>query len=707
MRSNDERYRNIMKKVEAASATKKKKSKSFYWALGGCAAAAAVVVAVAVPMSLNGGMTPGTAATADIMAEAETESAYEAPAMLAESAEKSDAVDAMEVHDIEDAIAEGINETADTGFDIYTDYGEIYDAIDGKLADAGYMLDDGMAVEEAAAEDVMVEEAPAAAEPAEADMAAGESSKAEARPTGPEGDSPEFSETNVQVEGVDEADIVKTDGRYIYYLCEDRLYIAKAAGQDTEVVGRLKLGGNNGVGYMQEMYLMDGKIIAIGNGYEEYDLKGELFSDEKTYQFVIDVSNPESPRIEKTLGQSGSYVSSRAVDGHVFTVTTKYIWNIYEDEIRTFIPAYGEEDAMKYIAPDSICIARDPSDTAYTVVTSIDVNKAEMSDKSKAIFGGTGNIYCDGETLIAAAYGYESRDEETYRNGKECTIQSGRPVTRVAVYDIRGGEVDLMGMATVKGQLLNQFSMDIYKGYYRFVTHESENTTYIFTEGIDTYEYDNYESNSLYILGPDLKEVGSITDIAEDEYVKSVRFDGDKVYFVTFVQTDPLFCADLSDPANPKITSEVKLPGFSSYLHVFGKDRLLGLGFDTEGEEGFVTTEEIKLSMFDSSDPNNLREITTALVYDCYYSEATYNHKSLLIDTDKGIIGFPGENDYYIYTYDDSTGFVRELRVRDREEDYGWNKRGVMIDDCIYVVDSYGIRVIDMKDMKHISNIVW
>ena len=692
MRDNNERYNNIIKKAEERSAHKDN-PKAKYWIAGGCAAAAVIVLAVAVPAAVNSSALP---AQDVIVADAVTDRNENA------------VTDTIEIADAATAISE--EDASGTGFEVFSDYNGVYEAIsyitesrnvitEGDMA-AGNNMDMAVA-EEAAAEDTeeMLEstasEAKKEAVPIEEPVA----------PEAGEADI-DYTETNVQVEGVDEADIIKTDGKYIYYLCEDRLYVAEAAGKNSEVLGRLKLGGSHGFEYAQEMYLIDDKLVVLGRGYNESAYSNDWMYEDMTWQVIIDISDPSSPEIVKELGQSGGYVSSRAVDGYVYTVTSRYIWNILKDDPVTYVPFYTEGDKIVTVDPGDICIAKDPDTFAYTVVSSLNVEKAEMVDSVKAVFGGAGNIYSDGNCLIATAGSYSEDTTETVKNGKECTVIKRGSNTKVAVYDIRGGKVELKQLGTVNGYLLNQFSMDVYDGYYRFVTGVDENTTYIYTEGIDTYEYDFKSSNALYILDEGLNEVGSITDISEGEQVKSVRFDGDKVYFVTFVQTDPLFCADVSDPQNPKITSELKLPGFSSYLHVMGPDRLLGFGYDADEDTGM--TGFVKLSMFDSSDKNELKELATSLVSNCSYSEATYNHKSLLIDSEDMLIGFPGENEYYLYSYDDKKGFERLLRLRGGDEEYWYGSiRGLIINDFLYVVDNSGITVADLEDLKTVSRLDW
>ena len=230
----------------------------------------------------------------------------------------------------------------------------------------------------------------------------------------------------------------------------------------------------------------------------------------------------------------------------------------------------------------------------------------------------------------------------------------------------------------------------------------------------EKHGWTNYESVSdeqncaLYVLGLDLNEVSSLTGLADDERVYSVRFDGDMVYFVTFRETDPLFAVDLSDPAAPIVKSALKLPGYSSYLHVWSDGLLFGLGQDV-GEES-NRTEGIKLAMYDSSDPENLRELVTT-VTDFDYSPAESNAKALCIDPEKNVIGFAAEaqtgtdwTDYYVIcSYND--GAFTELG-RYELSDWIYNIRGARIGENLYICGGSEIIVVSLESGAEVQHLL-
>ena len=213
------------------------------------------------------------------------------------------------------------------------------------------------------------------------------------------------------------------------------------------------------------------------------------------------------------------------------------------------------------------------------------------------------------------------------------------------------------------------------------------------------------QANSLYVLDENLEIAGSIHNLAPDERIYSARFMGDTGYFVTFRETDPLFSVDLSDPKDPKIMGELKITGFSSYLHFYGNDRLLGIGEEVNPRTG--RTEGIKLSIFDISDPCDVKERHKVVLEDSFGSQALENHKAVLIDMDRNLFGFCVTSyevdkegyerykySYVIYTYEETEGFKEVLSIplgKDAETySSGWydlDVRGTCIGDTLYLTN--------------------
>ena len=241
--------------------------------------------------------------------------------------------------------------------------------------------------------------------------------------------------------------------------------------------------------------------------------------------------------------------------------------------------------------------------------------------------------------------------------------------------------------------------MDEYEDMLRIVTTENKYDYKVYTD--EKHGFENYvgsdgnkDTNGLYILDGALGIIGSIDGLAETEQVRSVRFDESFVYFCTFRQVDPLFAVDLSDPADPKILSELKISGFSEYLHPWSEDLLLGLGNEADTETGAVSG--LKLVMFDISDKSDVNARHTLVLSDAGYSEALYDHKAILAAPDKGLIGFSCDNSYRFFVYDSESGFSPAATV-DLGDEWSYGARGLYVGGFAYVLSDSGMKVLDLE----------
>ena len=179
---------------------------------------------------------------------------------------------------------------------------------------------------------------------------------------------------------------------------------------------------------------------------------------------------------------------------------------------------------------------------------------------------------------------------------------------------------------------------------------------------------------------------------------------GDTGYFVTFKQVDPLFSVDLSDPANPQIIGELKIPGFSEYLHPYGDGKLLGIGMDVDDES--VTTDGVKVSMFDISDPSDVKETDVHVLEDMYGTDVAYDYKAVFVDVEKNLFGFlayGSSNQYTVLTYDDENGFSE---VFSREMPGYGSVRGMYVDDTFYLVSGNTVESYSLSGFVKLDDIV-
>ncbi len=528
----------------------------------------------------------------------------------------------------------------------------------------------------------------------------------------------DFSTTNTQVEGIDEGDIVKTDGKYIYtcnitdYSSVITVDITKTNNGKLSDKGQILIEDEKGETLsVQEMYISDNKLIVIASksiSQRRGIFNTQVFNKNITITYIYDVSNINSPTLISSLQQDGFYKTSRK-SGDIVYVFTHYNVNYFNNvsKEKDYIPYVGTE-LLDYT---DIYIPETTQSNSYLVLTSIDLNDAKDFIDSKAILASADVFYVSSENIYASEYVWEYSDN--YNN--HSTNQS--QLLKIS-YD--KGTFYPEGIIKIKGTLNNQFSLDEYDGYLRVVT--TVNNTHRQTDGSgQTTNYSNYNTNSLYVIDSNLDLVGKIENIAKDELIYSARFYGDTGYFVTYRNTDPLFSVDLSDPTHPEIIGALKIPGFSTYMHFYGEGKLLGIGQETDPETGAFLG--MKLSMFDISDPSDVKEVDKYILDDVFWSEALYNHKAILVNSDKNIIGFttcqyyydPWEEQYVYntFSYDDKKGFINHTvyKLYDSETDYIYNygydyTRGLYIGEYLYVdTPSVGINSYLLGSDERVDNI--
>lgn len=537
-------------------------------------------------------------------------------------------------------------------------YDQIYEYLQANQDDQ-YGIDDGMLEQSAVAESA--EDSTSMKSTASADRSVAQNGKASGEAA--------YSETNVRQDGVDEADVVKTDGRYLYTLKdnESAVSIVDTANRKLKEAASVRVEEDDRI---REFYVSDGHLILISEFNQEREDGTWTYASTDTRVTTYDITDPEKPEKAGEVTQSGSYTSSRLTDGHL------YLFTQYSVDVTSGITPKDKKDYIPYVNQqmlevDDIYLPPFSQAYMYEVVSSVDVAKPGEIQDTKAIFSDGGELYVSNDNI----YWYE-------------TQWSDKTETVIKRISYKGGKLKAEASGKVDGYINDSFSIDEYDGYLRVVTTDDE-------------------TNGLYILDSNMKEVGSITGLAEGEQVYSARLLGDTGYFVTYEQTDPLFSVDLSDPKNPKIIGKLKIPGFSEYLHFYGENLLLGIGMDVD-EDGF-TTNGVKLSMFDISDSSDVKEIQKYTLENVYSAAVMYDYKAVLIDPEKNVIGFAadgnnGEN-YYVFSYNDTNGF--ECLMNETVNGNGYQSaRGVYVDNTLYVVKGNIIEAYDMADYQKIDDLI-
>lgn len=507
-------------------------------------------------------------------------------------------------------------------------------------------------------------------------------------------DGADSSTTNNQVAGVDEADIVKNDGRYIYSISQGRLIITDTNSGSPVKVSETSLGGNNVI----NMYVNGNRLAVISTFYEGYG------SEEKTCVAVYSIDSKTDPFMMAKVTQSGSYHNSRMIDGTVYLLSNYYVYKdiIHRDKPEEYVPCINSRP----IEAECISMIKGFEQPTYLVVSAVDMLTAQSTERS-AVLGGAENVYCTSENLYYTFTNYDS-----VKNGNTQTTENSTTIVKLS---LSKDEIKNLATGRVKGRPLNQFSMDEYEGNLRIVTTSDETVVEEVYYGNGFAASDSVassvsssSSNSLYVLDGELKVIGKLEDLAKDERVYSVRFDKNVGYFVTFRQVDPLFTVDLTDPENPTLMSALKIPGFSEYMHPYGEGLLFGFGKEAT-ESGSVTG--LKLSMFDVSDPYDVTEADKEPI-NADYSDASYDHKAIMVDAKKDIIAFTAyrygnKAELYVYGYDKETGFELKNRSVIEGENYLTNCRFVYIGDYFYLVSSFGITTFSMTDFSELGYLVF
>jgi inhibitor of cysteine peptidase len=461
------------------------------------------------------------------------------------------------------------------------------------------------------------------------------------------GESLDFSKTNIQVEGVDEPDIVKTDGTYLYIVVDQTVFIVLAyPAEDARILSKITLDNNT---YPSNIFINDDRLVIFASSSREIEPteNNEIYKNyywntiSTTVIKIYDVSDRSNPEVARDVEIDGWYVDSRMIGDYIYVVASEDTYTIYpllEDGNYTInIPEIKIDGDVQEIPPSSIHYVDIPDPPeSMTHVISIDV-KDDSEDVMQKSFmlGGTQTMYVSENNIYLVYTRYQYIPLLLTGGVGSYSDQEKTLIHRVS---IDAGEVSYDAQGEIQGHVLNQFSMDEHDGYFRIATTTGN-------------VWDGTAKNNLYVLDMDLKEVGKIENIAPGETIYSARFMGDRAYMVTFVKVDPFFTIDLSDPYNPTIMGELKIPGFSDYLHPYDVDHIIGVGknavaaSEEETEQRdltFAWYQGLKISLFNVSDFENPTEVYSIGIGDRGTdSPALYDHKAFLFDKQKELLVIP------------------------------------------------------------------
>ena len=430
------------------------------------------------------------------------------------------------------------------------------------------------------------------------------------------------STTNIQVAGVDEADIVKTDGAYLYVIANNSAYILDADPQNAKVLAKIAFNNT----YLAGMFLsQDGtKLAVIGSQYNVYYYGGGIvepygygyYSDDvKTFINVYDISNKANPVLARNFTMSGSYFNSRMIGNYVYAVVSQPAYLI--NEAVTLPKVYYEAKATEIAASEIYYTDVVDNYFGFTTFVGLNIaNDAQEPTNMTIMTGGASNMYVSLNDIYVT---YPSSD-------------GGTSIYRIHINE---SAMTFEAQGKVHGYVLNQYSMDEYNGYFRLATNSFD---YNSISGIAT------QQNNVYVLNMNLTIVGELKNLATGENLHSARFMGDKCYLVTFVKTDPLFVIDLSQPNDPKKLGELHIPGYSDYLHPYDETHLIGVGKEAvEAEQDdFAWYQGLKLSLFDVSNVNAPIQMSNYTIGDRGTdSPVLSDPKAFLFDKSRNLLVIP------------------------------------------------------------------
>lgn len=512
----------------------------------------------------------------------------------------------------------------------------------------------------------------------------------------------DYSTTNLQMEGVDESDIAKIDGSYIYTVEDKYIVITDIRDGKLEEVTRFLPKDCGAADRVMEIYVDGDQLILVVQGYETslgesskagsdkensdkesadeeiavsdasedsafcYKMNGKSTTQIQVYS-IVDRKNPE---FEGRLIQDGYYNTSRKIGDVVYLFTqyhmTSDVVEYVEKEYTSVIPKVNGEK----VAAGEIYLPESSGESGI-LVSSLDVNKPDKVLDSKLVISGYAQTYISKDAL----YLYE----EDY---------DGAMITNIAKFALDEGRISGVAATAVRGYVRDTFAINASDGYLRVLTTD--------------YSTED-EVNALYILDENMKLTGQLTGIAPGEEIYAARFMGNTGYFVTYRNTDPLFTVDLSDPAKPEIIGELKVTGFSEYLHFWDDTHLLGIGYESDEKTGNI--ENIKLSMFNIENPGEVTEEAKLVLKDVDYSEALYDYKSVIISKDKNLIGLVCEDysssrtkqTYQIYSYENGT-FKKQAEIPGINGVNYENVRGMYSGNVFYLWINDNITSYDMTD---------
>ena len=544
----------------------------------------------------------------------------------------------------------------------------------------------------------------------------------------------DYSETNIQVEGVDEADILKTDGNYIYSISEDKVIITNVKDSTNPKIESTILSDN---AIPNDLLLYKDKIVVIATKINNNNNRNYYYEyyEKNTIVEIYDLKDKNFPKLLKKFELQEPYYTTRCIDGKLYIFAKG---SLREIDKRVSIE-YKEDNKNKAININNIYYLKDHFDNYQTLIAELDLNNIKDIKLSSYLID-ISNAYISKDNIYLLNQDYENEKIDIKKlfswKGVFGIIDndiSSEEKTKIYKFNIdKKKGVTYQTNTIIDGSTINQYSLDEYNNNLRIALETDDGTR-------------------IAILDKNLKLLGETEKLEENEKMYASRFIGNKAYLVTYKNTDPLFVIDLSNPKHPKVLGELKIPGYSTYLHPYDENHLIGIGMDTKevinrDSNGNVTSSwatitGMKMCLFDVSDITNPKEIDKTVIGDSRTVSAILtNPKALLFSKEKELLAIPINNYQDDFTVEEADSYDEEIERFTNKNDYisegyfvyhidleGFKLKGVInheknnnrryyyypskllrglyIEDNLYTVSESAIKVNKLEDLNEISNL--
>jgi inhibitor of cysteine peptidase len=528
---------------------------------------------------------------------------------------------------------------------------------------------------------------------------------------------PAYSTTNIQVAGVDEADIVKTDGKYVYVVSGNNVYIISANPySESTFIEKITLNET----YNLEIYIHENKLAILGNRYQ-YPVYKAMPTTVAIYPYVYteevivkvyDLTDITNPLLTRDITINGTLAGSRMIGNYIYasivqpairpTLYTEPNPVSNETQLAIMLPQITTDGTIKEVQPTEIRYI-EVTDVSYyfTTILAVNIQSDAQEPTYETFLASTGSqmyVSQNNMYLTVANMNWWLTRTETGEAKEETLIYRVKLDQEKVTFEAQGA---------VPGYVLNQFSMDEYNGYFRVATTAGWGTS---------------STNNVYVLNMSLGTVGKLEGLASGERIYSARFMSNRAYLVTFRQIDPFFVIDLSNPTTPEVLGYLKIPGFSGYLHPYDENHVIGVGKQDSN---------VKLSLFDVTNVTAPTEAAPPYIVSASYSDTSVltDHKAFLFDKSKQLLALPisineamwlddtyysmgywqGE---YVFTTSLTNGFTLKGNVTHQKtnaeqwDSSYWVKRALYIDDVLYTVSDKMVKMNSLVDLSLLKEVI-